>query len=392
MIYLHEPHTANEEIKNVLECFKKNELTFGHYIKLFEKKIKNLIKVKYAVACVNGTSALQIAIKLLNLNNNEEIIVPSLTFISPVNAIKYNNLNPIFMDSDDSLNIDEKKTIEFLKINTYQKYDKKNKTIITINKKTKKRIGAVLIVHTFGNPCKINNLINKFKKKNIKIIEDNAESLGAFYKTGKLKNKYTGSISDISCVSFNGNKIITTAGGGMILTNNKKYEKKARYLINQAKNNSLKFIHKDIGYNFRISNIQAAIGCAQIKKLKGYIKKKKTIYQTYKKEFSQSTKIKLFSLSNFASSNYWLNLLYINPKNKINKNLLIKKLYKKGIQVRPIWQLNHLQKPYKINETYNIKNAQKLIKNYICLPSSPNLTKKQIKFISSEIQTIINDS
>ena len=389
MIYLHEPSTSKEEIKNVLECIKNNQLAFGKYISLFENGIKKAIKLKYAIACVNGTSALQVSLKLLNLKANDEVIAPSLTFISPINAIIYNNLKPIFMDSDNNFNIDQDKTIKFLNENTEQKYDKNKKIEITINKKSKKRIGAIIIVHTFGNPSRVEKLVTLCRKINIKIIEDNAESLGSYYKFGKFKNKYSGSIGDISCVSFNGNKIITSAGGGMILTNNIKYEKEARYLINQAKKNSFDFIHDKIGYNYRISNIQAAIGYAQISKLKEYINKKKKIHSFYKEEFSKSLKVKLFIPPDFCESNYWLNLIFLEPKYKINKDKLIKNLNKLNIQARPIWKLNHLQKPYKKEQKYDITNAQKLVKNYICLPSSPNLNRKQIKFISKNIINLI---
>ena len=391
MIYLHEPFSDQIEKKYVLDCLKSNSLAQGKYIGLFEDRIKKILKVKYAVACVNGTSALQISVKLLNLKPQEEIIVPTLTFISPINAIHYNNLSPIFVDSDDNLNIDEEKVIRFIKNNTYKKLNKKDKSYICFNKKTNKRIGAIVIVHTFGNPAKFDKLYPICKRLNISIIEDSAESFGTFYKNGLFKKKFTGSIGDIGCLSFNGNKIITSAGGGMIITNKFSFAKKARYLINQAKKDSLNFIHDDIGYNFRISNIHASIGYAQTLKFKKFVTKKELIHKNYKKFFSKSKKIKFYSPPDFASSNYWLNLIYINfKKNNISKNKFIEKMNRQNIQIRPIWKLNHLQKPYKRFQRFNISKALTIFNNYICLPSSVNLKYNQIQMISKKIMNIID--
>tara|TARA_Y100001970_G_scaffold290123_1_gene422683 strand:+ start:173 stop:1351 length:1179 start_codon:yes stop_codon:yes gene_type:complete len=391
MIYLHEPLTNKIEKKYVLDCLKTNHLAFGKYIGLFENKIKNILKVKHAVACVNGTSALQISIQLLNLQPKEEILVPTITFISPVNAIKYNNLSPVFLDSDESLNVDEEKIIDYIKNYTYKKYNKKKKITVCINKKTNKRIGGMLIVHTFGNPARFEKLYKLCKKMNISIIEDSAESLGAYYKKGFFKNRYTGSIGDLGCISFNGNKIITSIGGGIITTNKKSYAKKARYLINQAKKNSLNFVHDDIGYNFRISNIHAAVGYAQSLKLKHFIKKKKIIHNYYKKVFSKSKNIKLISPPEDISSNYWLNLIYIDFKKiKISKKKFIEMINQKNIQIRPIWKPNHLQKPYINFQRHKIIKAPKIINNYICLPSGVNLKYNQVKLISKEIMKIID--
>jgi len=393
MIYLHEPNTSNEEVNLVLKCFKENNLAFGKYINLFEKKIQDILNVNHAIACVNGTSALQLSLRLLNLDPNSEVIVPSLTFISPINAIKYNNLNPIFVDSDKHLNIDQEKVIDFLKNCTSVKFDKTKNNYFTINRKNNKKISAIIIIHTFGNPAKFDKLFLLCKKLNIKIIEDNAESLGAYYKSGNFKNKFAGTIGDLGCLSFNGNKIITSAGGGMIITNKSSYAKKARYLINQAKDNSIDFVHKEIGYNFRISNVHAAIGYAQTKKLKKFIKKKKLVHDMYRKYLSNCQGIKLQASPIHAESNYWLNIAFIEFKKfKISKKILMEKMNKKNIQIRPIWKLNHTQKPYIKYQKYKIENSKSLFNNSVCLPSSVNLQENQIKKISREIIKLLNAS
>ena len=385
------PSLKGNEFQYVKECIDTEWVSSaGKYVDLFEDKIAEYTGSKYAIACVNGTSALQISLKLLELKKNEEVIVPTLTFIAPINCIRYNNLKPIFMDCDQSLNLDERKTINFINTNTTYVYDKKTNRKITINNRTKKRIGALIIVHTFGNASKFDRLYNICKKRNIQIIEDAAESLGTSFVSGKFKNYFTGTIGDIGCLSFNGNKIITSGGGGMIITNNDSMAKKARYLINQAKDDSLKYIHNEIGYNFRLSNLQAAIGYAQMFKLKSFIKKKKKIHEYYKAKFKLSKKISILDIPKYCSSNYWLNVISLNRKyTNINRDSVIDILNNYGIQTRAIWFSNHLQKKYKNYENYKIVFAKQYIDNSICLPSSYSLSKKNIDYIADIVLKII---
>ena len=266
MIKLHEPFFYGNEWKYVKNCLDKGWVSsVGKYVNLFEKKIAKYTGSKYAIACINGTAALQISLKLVGVGIEEEVIVPSMTFIAPVNAISYNNAKPIFMDNDKYYTIDINKTLNFLNKETRTVQSKKS--LITINKKTGKRIAALIVAHLFGNAAKLDELSNLCKKKNIPLIEDAAESIGTFYGSGRFKNKHTGTVGQIGCLSFNGNKIITSGGGGMILTNNLKIANRARYLTTQAKDDSINYIHNDIGYNFRLSNIQAALGLAQLENL-----------------------------------------------------------------------------------------------------------------------------
>jgi perosamine synthetase len=243
-----------------------------------------------------------------------------------------------------------------------------------------------MIVHTFGNAVYLDELVSICKKRNISIIEDCAESLGTKYIKGKFNNMHTGTIGRISCFSFNGNKIITSAGGGMILTNDTMKAKKARYLINQAKDNSFKFIHNQIGYNYRLSNIHAAIGFAQFQKLRVFLKRKNNIQKLYLKYLKEIEGIKLINTSNYSKNNYWLNIICIDKK-KFNKNssYLLKKLNNKNIKARPIWFPNHLQKKFKKYQSFKINNANKIYSNCICLPSSINLTDQDIYKICNMI-------
>ncbi len=376
-ISLSEPFFNKDDYTLVKRCIQRGWVsTSGEYIEKFEKKISKYTGSKYAIATINGTTALQISIKLAGVMPNDEVIVPTLTFIAPVNAIKYNLANPLFMDVDNFCNLDENKTIDFIV----------NKTVFkngsTFNKKSKKRISALIVVHVWGNAASFFKLKSICEKRNIKIIEDASESLGTFYINKNFKGKHTGTLGTIGCLSFNGNKIITSGGGGMILTNNKSISQLARYYINQAKDNSINFIHNDIGYNFKLTNINAALGITQLKKISTFLNKKKIIRSIYQKGISGIKGLSLIPTPTYSQNNFWLNILYIDQK-KYNKkkDVLIKEFRKNKIEVRPIWQLNHLQKPYIKYQTYKIYNANKLIKNCICLPSSVFLNNKDQKRI-----------
>ncbi len=377
MIHLSVPNLCGNELKYVKKCIKTEWIsTAGHYIAIFEKKIASYLGSKYAVACINGTSALQVALRLLKVGRGDEVIVPTITFIAPVNSIIYNNAKPIFMDCDNYYNLDINKTIQFIKTETVFKGN------YTFNKKTGNRIPAILPVHLWGNAVDLERLITLCKKRNITIVEDAAESFGTKYTRGKLKNKFTGTIGKLGCLSFNGNKIITTGGGGMILTNDKKLAKEAKYLVSQAKDNSLRYIHNDVGYNFRLTNMQAALGLAQLENYKKFKKKKNQIHKFYKSKISKIKGLELASLPDYSDNNKWLNIMKINTKiYKMEVLAVIKKLKKKNVETRPIWYPNHLQKKFKTYQKYKINNAIKLLNSSLCLPSSTNIKISELKKI-----------
>ena len=378
---LSEPYLDKSEIKSVSNVIKNNWVsTAGKEINTFEKLISRYTKSKHSVACINGTSALHIALKIAGVKKNDEVIIPTLTFIAPVYAIKYIGASPVFMDVDIYHNLDIAKTIDYIKNNT------EFKNGYSYNKNTKKRISAIVIVHVWGNAVNIYSLISICKNTNIKIVEDASESLGTWYKKGKNKF-HTGTLGFIGCLSFNGNKIITTGGGGMILTNNAKHAKKAEYLINQAKDDSVFFKHDNIGYNYRLTNLQAALGIPQIKKIKKILNKKKIINNLYKKELLNLSKVKIYKNPKYSLNNNWINIVEF--KGRVNIKKIIDHFEKNKIQVRPIWKLNHTQKQFKKCETYKIENAKKIIKNSLCLPSSYNLNKKDILRIVKCFKDII---
>ena len=363
------------EKKFALECLKYNQIATGRFKEKFENSIKKLIRSKYAVACSNGSSALFLSMKLSGVKKDTEVIVPSFTFIATVNAIKLNNANPIFMDVDNFHNIDQLKTIEFLKKNTFTRNNK------TYNSKTNKHISAIIIVHMWGRPADFSKLFIIAKKMNIKIVEDAAEALGSKYTSGKFKDKYVGTIGDFGCLSFNANKIITCGGGGMILTNKKQMETKINHIITQAKKDKIFFVHDQIGYNLNLSNIQCAIGYGQSLNFKKILKRKEKVYNFYLKNFKKKTHLSFLEEPSYAISNKWFNILSIKKSNKKNLIKKVNSLRRNKIDVRGVWYPIDLQIMYRKCQKFKIKKTYEIANNSICLPSGPNLTIEQQKKI-----------
>ena len=333
--------------------------TTGGLIDSFEKKIKNFTKAKYCVATVNGTSALHIGLKLVGVNANDEVLVPSFSFVSTANSILYCGANPHFVDIEESsLGIDGHKLYIYLKSLT--------------NKKTGRIIKAIMPVHVFGHAVNMKNIIKISKKFNIKIVEDAAEALGSYY-----NNKHLGTFGDVGVLSFNGNKIITTGAGGAIITNNKKLGKKAKHLVSNSKiKHPWDYNHDQIGYNYRMASLNAALGCAQIIKIKEFLKKKRNIYKKYKKT------LKVFNNSFFvmdepknSRSNYWLNAIILKKNSKNLKNKILKIAHKKHLKLRPIWKPINNFNHFKNFPKMKLKNVNKLKNRIINLPSGLNITK-----------------
>jgi len=371
------PSIHGNEWKYIKECLDTEWVSStGKYVNMFENKIAEYTGAKYAIACVNGTAALHISLLIAGVKPEDEVIVPTLTFISPINVVRYCNAYPVFMDADDFYNIDVKKTIQFIKEETIFKDG------FTYNKKINRKISAIIPVHIFGNAVDMEKLVTICKERNIKIIEDASESLGTVYSKGKFADMHTGTIGTLGCLSFNGNKIITTGGGGIILTDNEDYVVRAKYLTTQAKDDEVHYIHNEIGYNYRLTNIQAALGFAQLEQLPGYLKIKKKNYRSYKQEIDKIPGLHLAETPDYAENNYWMYSLQID-KEIYGKNIesLMQFLTENKIQSRPVWHLNHLQKPYKDCQNYKIEKAIELLEKTLNIPCSVNLYDKEIKKI-----------
>lgn len=388
MIPLSVPNLNGRELQYLKKCIDTNWVSSsGGFVEDFENAIRRYVKVRYAVACVNGTSGLHVALNLCGVGKGDETIVPTLTFIAPVNVVKYLGAEPVFMDCDDYMNINCTKLREFC-----AKECKITKLGLK-NKKTGRIIKAVIPVHVFGNPCDMEEIMKIARQYRLKVIEDATESLGAYYTSGAYKNKFTGTISDIGVYSFNGNKIITTGGGGMIVTDNGFLAKKAKYLTEQAKDDPIRHVHNEIGYNFRLTNLQAALGLAQLERLKGFIRVKKDNYEAYKKLLKGVTGVEMLGVPEGTAPNYWFYSLIIEKKGfGMDRDGMMKRLQAKGIQTRPIWYLNHLQRPYRGNQAYKIENAPRFWKKILNLPCSTNLSVKQVKYITSAIRNLYGDN
>lgn len=375
-IELSRPYFFGDEKKFLLRTLENKWISSGgKFTRIFENKVKRLTQSKYVLGLVNCSFALQLAVRLLKPKLNEEILVPTITFISTINAVVHNYCKPIFIDTDDDFLIDTKKIIMFLQNNTFSKNN------FCYNKKTKKKILGLILVDTFGNLNKPSKkLVNICKKKNIKIILDSAESLGSKYK--KNKDKGFKNFANFTCLSFNGNKLITSGGGGVILFNDKKNYNEAVYLASQAKDNKTYFIHNQVGYNLRLSDLHSAIGLSQLKYLDKVLLKKKKIHNQYK-VLNKIKGLRILENPSYSSSNNWLNILIIEKDYKIKKELIIEKFRKLGIETRSVWFPNHLQKPFKKYQKFKIEKAYELYKKSLCLPSSYDLKYSDQKKIIS---------
>ncbi len=381
MIPLSVPTIKGNEWNYVKDCLDTEWVSSaGRYVDRFEAQICAFTGARHAVACVNGTAALQVALQVVGVHPGDEVLVPTLTFISTVNAVKYLGCEPVFMDCDEYYNIDAVKTVEFIEQETVFRNGN------SYSKKTGRKLSAIVPVHIFGNAARLQDLLAICRARNIKIVEDAAESLGTVYTAGDLKDRHTGTVGDIGCFSFNGNKIITTGGGGMIVTNVATYAEKARYLTTQAKDDELRYIHNEVGYNFRLTNIQAAIGVAQLEVLPEYLRLKRSHYLAYKKKIDEIEGLTLAESPSYAQNNHWMYPLQIDRGlYRKDREEVMEYLKTEGIQTRPVWYLNHLQIPYRDCRSYRIELALHLLEVTLCIPCSVSLKASEIDFVLDKL-------
>lgn len=368
------PHLAGNEWAYVKKCLDTGWVSsVGSFVTEFEKSVATFTGSPFAVATVNGTAALHIALILSGVKAGDEVIVPTLTFIAPVNAVTYCGARPVFIDCDEFMNLDAAKVVRFCEEEC--SFDGNN----LINKKTGAKIKAVIPVHVFGNPAVLEPLLALREKFGLKIIEDATESLGSTYSTGPLAGKHTGTLGDFGCFSFNGNKIITTGGGGMLVTDKKENAQAAKHLTTQAKSDDLYFEHDVVGYNYRLTNVAAAIGVAQMEQLKGFIATRRANFKKYDEALSGLSQMRLLKEPSYAHSNYWYYALIVDPDGQKSRRDELLSVFKKAqIESRPVWHLNHLQKPY-INDTaYHIEKAPWFLERVLNLPCSASITDEQI--------------
>jgi perosamine synthetase len=358
-IPLHTPLFIGNEKKYLEECIDSTFVSsVGKFVDIFEAKIAEYTGSARAVACVNGTNALHIALKLAGVEHSDEVITQPLTFIATVNAISYCGATPLFIDVDrKTMGLSPAALEAFLSLETVMKADG------CYNKSTKKRIKACVPMHTFGHPCRIDEISLICEKHKIELIEDAAESIGSFY-----KGKHTGTFGKIGVLSFNGNKIITTGGGGMLLFNDEELARRAKHLTTQAKiTHPWNFVHDEIGYNYRMPNINAALGVAQIENLDLYIGKKRLLAKTYE-EFFQSEKISFFTEPENCVSNYWLNVILFESED--SRDQFLNESNSQGVMTRPVWRLMNKLKMFENCQKGSLANSEWLEERVVNIPSS----------------------
>jgi aminotransferase in exopolysaccharide biosynthesis len=361
IIPLHEPCFSGNEKKYITETIDSTFVSsVGEFVNQFEKMMCEITGGKYAVATVNGTSALHIALLISGVKKGDEVITQPLSFIATSNAISYTGAVPVFLDVDiDTLGLSPGSLRQFLESETFSDQEGN-----CINRQTGKRISACVPMHTFGFPVRIDEILEICRKHNITVIEDAAESLGS-----KYKGKHTGTFGELGIFSFNGNKIVTCGGGGCLITDNKDLARKAKHITTTAKiPHQWEYNHDEIGYNYRLPNLNAALACAQLEKLEEFIKNKKRISLKYQEFFNSFPGVKYFSESEESETNHWLNTICF--ESPAVRNQFLKVSNEAGVKTRPIWVLTNKLPMYKHCQAWKLKNAEWLEERVVNIPSS----------------------
>ena len=362
---LHEPVFAGQEWSYVKECIDTGWVSSaGEYVGRFEAALADYTGVGAAVALVNGTSALHMALLAAGVRPGDEVLLPALTFVATANAVRYCGATPHFVDSEEcSLGVDAVKLEAYLTINA------KLSDGHLVNKRTGNRISALVVMHTFGHPVDLDRLADLCRGHRISLVEDAAESLGSLY-----RGRHTGSHGVISALSFNGNKIVTTGGGGALITNDRELARRMRHLTTTAKQaHAWEFMHDQTGYNYRLPNINAALGCAQMEQLPGFVERKRCLAQRYAAAIKPVAGLRFFVEPGYARSNYWLNAIILDKASASMRDDVLTVLHRAGILARPVWKLmNHLPM-YRDCPRMDLSCAQDLAARLINLPSGMGL-------------------
>lgn len=363
------PHLGGHEWKYVKECLDTNWVSsVGPYVDRFEKDTAAFLGAKRAVACVNGTAALHIALLVAGVRPDDEVLVSTLTFIAPANAIRYVGARPVFIDAEPEYwQMDVQQVERFLVHGCrFDNNELRNKT-------TGRRVSAILPVHILGHTVDMDPIQELARKYNLAVIGDATECLGA-----KYKGRMAGRLGDIACLSFNGNKIMTTGGGGMIVTDNPVWADKARYLTTQAKDDPIEYIHHEIGYNYRLTNVLAAMGCAQLEQLPDFLRAKRRIAGAYAEAFAGLPGIQCMRQAPWCESTCWMfTMLVDRTMAGIASRALLNRLAEQRIQARPLWNPVHLNLPYMHADPMSLPVSERLYEHAISLPCSVGLTAAQ---------------
>ncbi|MDF3002626.1 MAG: aminotransferase DegT [Bacillota bacterium] len=362
---LHEPSFHGREWECVKDCLDSGWVSSaGNYVEILERKLEEYTGAAHAISVVNGTAALHLCLRLLGVGMGDEVLMPALTFVATANAVSYCGAIPHLVDSDrKTLGICPEKLADYLKEIAEMKRG------ACSNSQTGRPIKALLVMHTLGHPADLEPLLEICEKYELLLIEDAAEALGSLY-----QGKHAGTIGTVSSLSFNGNKIVTTGGGGAVLTNDDELAYRAKHLSTTAKRPHVwEFIHDEIGYNYRMPNLNAALGCAQMEQLDVFIDKKRKLAEKYKEAFRNVEGISFFAEPEYARSNYWLNALVLDHKHAHQRDTLLEILNRQGIGARPLWKLMNELEMYRSCPRMDLSVSEELVQAVINIPSSPDL-------------------
>ena len=380
-IYLSSPHMGGQEENFVKEAFDTNWVApLGPNVNEFEKGVAKYVGVNDAAALVSGTSAIQLALKAVGVQKDDIVFCSSLTFAGSCNPIMYENATPVFIDSEPKSYNMSVKALE----KAFKFYEAKNQ-----------KVKAIIVVHLYGQSCDMDPIMELCNKYGAVIIEDAAESLGATY-----KGKQTGSFGEFGIFSINGNKIITTSGGGMLVSNNVEKIAKARFWSTQSRDNRAYYHHTELGYNYRMSNIVAGIGRGQMLVLDERIAKKKEIFETYKEAFNDIKEIEMPKINDFGEPNYWLSAMTINEESSVKPTDIIEALEKENIEARHIWKPMHMQPYYEKFEFFNhngegknqneVSASERILERGLCLLSDTKMTGEEQAEVIRLIKELFN--
>lgn len=381
------PNFMGNEQKYVQDAVEQGWVsTGGAYIVQLEEKLSKYLHTKKVMACQSGTSALHLALIGCKVQPKDMVIVPTLTFIAAVNPVKYQFAEPVFMDCDDSLCMDPVKLRRFCE----EECEVINGSLI--HRASGRHIKAVVVVHVFGNLADMEAIMDIAKRYHLRVIEDATEALGSYFTEGKYKGKYAGTIGDFGAYSFNGNKIITTGGGGALTGKDEKEVQHLQYLSTQAKDDPVYYCHNEVGYNYRMTNLQAAVGVAQLEQLDEFITSKQKNYKLYQELFDGISNGRLMKFRKGTYCNQWFYALELDMERmRCTLKEMIAMLQNQGVQTRPIWGLIHEQPPYHGAIAYQIERASYYSNCVLNLPCSTQITEEEIRYVVACIKKIIEE-
>ena len=377
------PNFEGNEKKYVDDALEQGWVsTGGAYITKLEQDMAVFLHADNVAACQSGTSALHLSLVEAGVKPDDVVLVPPLTFIAAVNPVKYQFATPVFIDCDDSFCMDPVKLKRFCQ----EECTSENGCLFFRGKQVK----AIIVVHVFGNMADMESIMDVAEQYGLKVIEDATEALGTCYTAGKFTGRFAGTIGDFGAFSFNGNKIITTGGGGAVTAKDAKTVDHLRYLSTQAKNDPHYYIHDEVGYNYRMTNLQAALGVAQMEELEEFIRRKQKNYESYRKTFEGFELAEIMPFRDGTSSNKWFYSLKIDrTRIKATMREMITALGEKGIQTRAIWGLINEQKPYEGEETYMLEKAPYYASRILNLPCSTQITEEEILYVADEVKKLL---